>query len=222
MALSAYQVSKTWDEVDGTLEAAELFPNLLPDSTSELEACELVEDEDELRTEEREGRYHGCPQDVDEDIEAALTEMAEAEFRSEALEAAKTYLRTHSTIFHENLEVREIIILEAAAAELGIVVPWDTEEASQIAKNILTRKAVAEAEAAEDEVLEKATGISASDLRLRIFRCVPCGISLEYELWPSIRKRILAGESVESLRAEMVTKGEHLLAQRNQERQRRH
>jgi len=120
MALSAYQVSKTWDEVDGTLEAAELFPNLLPDSKSELEACELVEDEDELRTEESEGPYDGCPQDVDDEIEAALTEKAEAEFRSEAFEAAKTYLRTHSTIFHKNLEDREIIILEAAAAELGI------------------------------------------------------------------------------------------------------
>jgi hypothetical protein len=143
------QVTTTWIEVDGEVTAAELFPNLLPESES------FIEYESNTEEESDDGRYDGCPQDVPEGCEEEATAQAEEEFHAEALAAARKYLQAHSSILRKSLEDREVKLLEAAAADLGISVPWDVAEAAQIAADQAALEARKRAYEAQQQVFKQ-------------------------------------------------------------------
>lgn len=132
------QQKETWYELHGELKANELFPALLPNSQSNKKP------EDDIRTESdfEPGRYDGqkCPDaEARGDVEAKIDQfnkLAMAEFHDEALAAAKaklTALNPGETLLQRDfLEEGDYDVLEEAAKELGISIPWDPAEAAQI------------------------------------------------------------------------------------------
>jgi hypothetical protein len=139
------QTMQQWYELSGDLKARELFPQLLPTSESVKDAREVDE---EIRTEpeEKAGPYDGFSQPLDamQDEVDEFTKAAIAEFHDEALTAAKallTALKAGSTLLHKDFEEVEEEILEEAAKELGVAIPWDPVEAAQIAAAEAARRA---------------------------------------------------------------------------------
>lgn len=164
LSVTERQTTKTWYELNGDLEARELFPNLLPNSDSVIE----MEEEMSTEPEEDDGRYDGCPASDDE-METEIdkfTNSALAEFHPEALAAAKaklTALKPGQTLLRGDFEDAEQTILDEAAKELGIPDPWDLAEAAQIAEEEARRKQRREEEERRQketpEVLEKARSL---------------------------------------------------------------
>jgi hypothetical protein len=135
------QQVEQWYELNGYIEACEVFPRLLPNSESVAEIEEDIESEHEFN----EGRYDGCPQEDEsmEDEVAEFTKSAISEFHDEALTAAKnilTALKVGQTLLHGDFEDEEESIVEEAAKALGVAVPWDPAEAAQIAADEAARQ----------------------------------------------------------------------------------
>lgn len=158
------QITETWYELCGDLEACEIFPTLLSDSESRKEVEENISTEHERG----EGEYDGCPGQEDEmpDEIDEFTESAIAEFRDEALAAAKTKLtalKPGQTLLRCDFEDAEQTILDEAAKELGITDPWDKAEAAQLAEEEARRQQMREEEERRQketpEVLEKARSL---------------------------------------------------------------
>jgi len=158
------QVTETWYELGGSIEARELFPTLLPNSES------VMEIEGDITTEHEvaEGKYDGSPADEAEmeDEIAEVTESAKERFAPEALTAAKAKLmelKPEATLLHSDLEEAEETAYEEAAKELGITIPWDSAEAAQIAEEEARRQQRHEEEERRKketpEVLEKARSL---------------------------------------------------------------
>jgi len=134
LSVTERQITETWYELGGDLEARELFPNLLPNSESVKEVEENISTEHE----EGEGKYDGFPSELDEmpDEIEEFTESAIAEFHDEVMTAAKarlTALQSGQTLLRGDFEDAEEAILNEAAKELGIPDPWDPVETAQIA-----------------------------------------------------------------------------------------
>ena len=136
MPLNVTQCStkETWYQLGGELEACELFPKLLSNSNSWKEMEEVIDTKHEID----DGPYDGCPAEkcrMANEI-AMFTESAIAEFRGEALAAAKailTALKAGQTLLRRDFKEIEKTLLEEAAKELAISVPWDAAEAAQLA-----------------------------------------------------------------------------------------
>lgn len=160
MPLGVTQCStkETWYQLWGELEACELFPKLLSSSDSWKEMEEAIETEHEIDA----GPYDGCPAEkcrMENEI-AKFTESAIAEFRNEALAAAKaklTGLEAGQTLLRHDFTAVEQTIVEAAAKELGITVPWDPAEAAQMAAAEAAKESERRMREEEEEQLKKET-----------------------------------------------------------------
>ncbi len=150
------QITETWYELTGDLEARDLFPRLLPNSDS------IVEVEEDIQTESEfdDGKYDGCPQDhcaMEDEVEE-FTKSAISEFHDEALSAAKTILtvlKAGETLLHKDFECEEEDILDEAAKALGIELPWDPAEAAQLAAEKAAREARVKQEREQQELRTK-------------------------------------------------------------------
>ena len=158
------QVTETWYELQGSIEARELFPTLLPNSESVMEIEDGITTEHEVA----EGKYDGCPADECEmeDEVAERKESAIVRFAPEALVAAKAWLmalKPGDTLLRADLEEAEETAFEEAAKELGITIPWDPAEAAQLAEQEARWKRMREEEEQRTreapEVLEKARAL---------------------------------------------------------------
>jgi hypothetical protein len=150
------QTTTTWYELNGELEASELFPTLLPNS----ESVKEIEEDIETEPEEREGKYDGCPQD-DSEMEDEIdefTKSALSEFHDEAIVAAKALLmglKAGQTLLCREFEEAEETVLEEAAKELGMAIPWDPAEAAQIAADQAAEEARAKQRREQEEQRKK-------------------------------------------------------------------
>jgi hypothetical protein len=137
------QTTEQWYELSGDLAASEIFPRLLPKSESTWDARD---GEIETEHEQVDGPYDGCPQpdtEMKKEI-AEFTKSAIAEFHDEALTAAKTMLtalKAGQTVLRGDFRELEKNIMEKAAKELGVAVPWDPVEAAQKAAQIAAEQA---------------------------------------------------------------------------------
>jgi hypothetical protein len=139
-------------------------------SDLEVDVTEILED-DVLSTEpeEGEGRYDGCPQDADPDVEEAAKNAATEYFYEDAVRVAKEFLlKTPGLLKRWEFEDAEEAALNEAAKELfGLNRKiWDEEaEAEHDAE--LARQEAERKRQAEEAAQRKAEAFGEAERRLR-------------------------------------------------------